>query len=168
MKELDGESIRGTRYITSNKLLDLFKIKLLSDKKVQFEKYSCEFDFANKKVIIHNDQESVEGIIKCKKRKISSISYISVNDHEIYLNKFKRFSLFPERSIKIVGKIQSVDHYFSTLTMDLEIEDIASLHVDYVYRFIECKASKDFLILAIVLASYFYLFHVEFDVSSPA
>ena len=156
------------KYRASAEILDkkIFGfLRRLSNASVRFGDYLCQFDFENKTIEIH---EKKLILLKGKligKKSFSKLQQIIINDCVMSIKK-SRFSLVPFRDISITNKDYALNiNGVSSSLIKLNIGIYGSINIDYLGRWVDCDFNKKYLIEAMVITSYIYLFCNENRVS---
>lgn len=165
--------IRGTTY-QSKKILGLLKIGTKSNFEVFHDSHICKFDFHQNQIFTNfSSKLSFACKMVCPQnkhpKKVSEIEIISSDTFNISIQKPRGFSLFPQREIVWSDSRNKLiaSSLISTANLKLSMASYLNAEVDHVYRWIDCQYESCYTQESIILCSYFYLFHSQFDVSVP-
>jgi hypothetical protein len=154
---------RASAEILGKKLLGF--LQCISDKSVRFDSYLCQFDFKKKTVEIHEKELILlEGNL-IGKNSFSKLQKIIIDDCVISIKRPK-FSLVAFRDVSIISKdyVININGLSSSLD-ELNIGIYGNIKIDYLGRWIDCDFNKKYLMEAMVITSFIYLFCNENRVS---
>jgi hypothetical protein len=154
---------RASLEILDKKLFGL--LRCFSSNAVRFDDYLCTFDFG-KGIVAIKYKKSILFKGKLIGNKLSKLQQIVINNCVISI-KTSRFSLLPFRDISIANKnyILNLSGVSSSLN-ELNIGIYGSINIDYLGRWVDCDFDEKYLIEAMVITSFIYLFCNETRVSS--